>query len=249
MDETAASAPPLALETSECQTVARLGGKCAHVPVRLHGLRTPARGGAVLLGRRIDLVPGVRGSATQGVLGRGDRLQGLGLLSDRLPVGLGDRRQRQGAGGRLRDRRQLVHIVGVLVIVGVLIIVGALVIVRFLVRCGVDLLDVRSDEHGVGWRKGKQREGEEHQVERRCLLTWRARRSVPVRRALGQQPFVVAAGTLSPARIGVIASGLRQHGRIIDPLLLLGKINHPVPIVHAPKSRSALGERQQPARS
>lgn len=66
-----------------------------------------------------------------------------------------------------------------------------------------------------------------------------------MRRALGKQPFVIAAGTLSPARIGVVAGGFGQHGSVVDPLLVLGKINHSLPIIHATKSRSARGERQR----
>ena len=62
-----------------------------------------------------------------------------------------------------------------------------------------------------------------------------------MRRALGKQPFVIATGTLSPAGIGVVAGGFGQHGIVLDPLLVLGKINHALPIVHAPKSKSAPG--------
>ena len=69
-----------------------------------------------------------------------------------------------------------------------------------------------------------------------------------MRRALGKQPFVVATGALAPAGIGVIASGLRQHGRIIDPLLLLGKINHPVPIIHAPSLGARRASASEPTR-
>ncbi len=65
-----------------------------------------------------------------------------------------------------------------------------------------------------------------------------------MRRALGKQPFVIAAGAFSPARIGVIPGGFGQHRSVVDPLLVLRKINYPLPIIHAPKSRSAPGERQ-----
>ena len=45
----------------ECQRHDRSGGERAHLPVRLHRVRPPARGGAVLLGRAADRVPACEG--------------------------------------------------------------------------------------------------------------------------------------------------------------------------------------------
>jgi hypothetical protein len=53
-----------------------------------------------------------------------------------------------------------------------------------------------------------------------------------VRRALGKQPFVVVAGALAPAGVCVIAGGLREHWRVVYPLLVAREINQPFTIVH-----------------
>jgi hypothetical protein len=43
-------------------------------------------------------------------------------------------------------------------------------------------------------------------------------RSVPVRRTLGQQPVVIGARTLAPARVRVVAGLRRQRGSVVVEL-------------------------------
>ena len=57
----------------------------ADVRLRVHLMRPPLRGRAVLQRRLADLLPAVRGSPAQGVQRRRCRLQGLRLLPHRLP--------------------------------------------------------------------------------------------------------------------------------------------------------------------
>src|SRR5215467_12413912 len=62
-----------------------MGGIRAHLPVRLHRMWWSARGGAEVHRRPADRARGLRGSAAQGFLAGGHRVQGLGLLPYRQP--------------------------------------------------------------------------------------------------------------------------------------------------------------------
>src|SRR4029077_4117426 len=61
------------------------GRNRAHLPVCLHRMRRPARGGAEVHRRSADRARGLRRPAAQGLLARGHRLQGVWLLPDRQP--------------------------------------------------------------------------------------------------------------------------------------------------------------------
>jgi hypothetical protein len=60
----------------------------------------------------------------------------------------------------------------------------------------------------------------------------RVTKLIPVRRALGEEAFVVVEGALAPAGIGVVAGGLGQYGSVVNPVLVAGEVDQALVTVH-----------------